>query len=276
MAEDLSNDEGRGQGVSAAKARPGLALREVAERERPLILVVDDEQRVREVLMLRLRERNFEVLAAQDLLGAMMAAVDHRPDVILLDVRLGAENGLELVTLLSRAGLSHILTVVLTGHSGPADGFTAKELGVWRLLEKPADHDVIASTLRGAAAAAKEARLTLRLPKTVRSLLVVEAVRRIHQIFRTKGLSLEALARAMSVSARHLSRNFLREMKCSVIDYIHRCRIDAAIHLLKTTQQSIKAIAQDCGYHNSSELHRHFRRRTGQSPMAFRESRFVI
>jgi transcriptional regulator GlxA family with amidase domain len=95
-------------------------------------------------------------------------------------------------------------------------------------------------------------------------------MRLIQASFRTKGLSLEAIARAVRVSPGHLSKTFRRETGRSVIAFIHEQRVMHAAHLLRTTPLSVKAIAEECGYHGSSELHRHFCRVNGASPLGFR------
>ncbi len=114
-------------------------------------LVVDDEPAVRDGLATWLGQRQFSVLTAPDLQSAMDAARNHQLDVILLDVKLGVEDGLQLVKRLQDAGLA-IPCVAFTGHAGPSDGFQARDLGVVELLEKPSSPDEVALALRRAAA----------------------------------------------------------------------------------------------------------------------------
>ena len=241
------------------------------------VLVVDDEEAVRCGLEDWLSRRGFSVVTAHDLRSATNAIVAHRYDVILLDVRLGPENGLRLVELL-RSLQIEIPCVVLTGHAGPNDGFKAHELGVAFLIEKPSSPDEIASVLRHIVEESKRHPAVL-VGDTKSSGLhrdrnghVADATKWIHENFKTKGLSVDLLARSIGVSSGHLGAIFRREMGCPILEYIHRCRVVHATRLLKTTDASVKVIADDCGYHGSAELHRHFTRHVGKSPMGFRSA----
>lgn len=226
------------------------------------VLVVDDEPAVRNGLAIWLTERKLTVVTASNLESAMTSVVEWQPDVILLDIKLGPQDGLKLVGLVRSAGLE-IPCVALTAHAGPYDGFKARELGVVALIEKPSSPDEIVAELQIAA----QRSLATAVGRDNR---VGNIVRFVDRNFRTKGLSLEALARSVKLSPRHLSLVFRREMTCSVHDYIHRQRVSHAAHLLKTTDLSVKAIADECGYHGSSQLNRHFKTRFGTSPLAFR------
>jgi DNA-binding response OmpR family regulator len=114
------------------------------------VLVVDDEKAVRDGLSCWLGRRQFWVRTASGLKSAVQAVLEKEPDVILLDVRLGSEDGLQLVTLLRKKGFE-IPCVVFTAHAGPHDGFRAHELGVAELIEKPSSSNEIARGLRAAA-----------------------------------------------------------------------------------------------------------------------------
>lgn len=142
----LKNDIDHGQSVKSK------------DIPRVRILVVDDEPSVRKVLAHSLGQRKFSVLTAPDLRSAVDAACAQQPDVVLLDVKLGPEDGLQLVNLLRNAGLA-IPIVVLTGHAGPHDGFTARDLGVAALIEKPSSPDAIAKALVDAVSNARRAAI---------------------------------------------------------------------------------------------------------------------
>ena len=49
------------------------------------ILIIDDEQAIREMLHFTLRQHNFKVLGAADCASAMAILTKQQPDLILLD-----------------------------------------------------------------------------------------------------------------------------------------------------------------------------------------------
>jgi YesN/AraC family two-component response regulator len=239
------------------------------------VLVVDDEPAVRYGLSKWLSQRQFSVRTAADLQSALNAVLQSPPDVILLDIRLSTEDGLQLVPLLARIGLD-IPCVALTAHAGPHEGFKAHELGIVELLEKPSSPDEIAATLRKAARLDRSRSSALQPilpPGSKASLLTLELQKLVEEQFSTKTLSLSSLARLMGVSPGHLSKVFRQHKGLSVMASVHQRRVALAADLLQTTTQSIKVIADACGYHGASELDRHFARRYGVSPIQFRIAR---
>lgn len=58
------------------------------------VLVADDEKLVRELLCEKLREDGYIVLEAEDGKMAVDIAIEHKPDVIILDVKMPLMNGL--------------------------------------------------------------------------------------------------------------------------------------------------------------------------------------
>jgi len=61
------------------------------------ILVVDDEQEICEVTERFLQRKGYTVYTAQDKQGALEVLEKSRPQILLLDIRLGAESGLNLL-----------------------------------------------------------------------------------------------------------------------------------------------------------------------------------
>jgi len=88
------------------------------------ILVVDDEADIRKLYHLELSDAGFEVRTAEDSARAMELVRQWSPDLVLLDIKLGEENGLELLRRLGELRRS-ILTVLITGYTGYKDDFTS-------------------------------------------------------------------------------------------------------------------------------------------------------
>ncbi|NLR70641.1 helix-turn-helix transcriptional regulator [Novosphingobium sp. ERN07] len=80
------------------------------------------------------------------------------------------------------------------------------------------------------------------------------------------------LAALCGISPRHLHRQFHALTGRTVADYIETTRIEQAKALLERGAQPIKAVAQACGFSHPNSFTRAFRRTTGQTPLAFRQS----
>lgn len=83
----------------------------------------------------------------------------------------------------------------------------------------------------------------------------------------------DVLARPMRMSVSSLGRHCKEKTGYAVMEYIHRLRVDEAIHRLLTTSEFVKEIAAAVGYPNTAAPDRHFRHRTGMTPSAFRQQR---
>jgi len=62
-------------------------------REKPLILVVDDEQDLREIMVLKLSASGFDAIVAIDAKEGVAAAKQSHPDLILMDIHMPASRG---------------------------------------------------------------------------------------------------------------------------------------------------------------------------------------
>lgn len=79
-------------------------------------------------------------------------------------------------------------------------------------------------------------------------------------------LSVSALARRVNLSERQLSRLFRSEVGVSPADHVETVRMEAACHLLETTQRSVEHIARVCGFGTPETMNRAFHRRLGTTP----------
>jgi AraC-like DNA-binding protein len=80
---------------------------------------------------------------------------------------------------------------------------------------------------------------------------------------------LDALARAVGVSGRTLSRLFPRETRLTFKVWRQRARIIAAIEMLGQPRYSIKRVAMKLGFASTAAFSFAFRQVTGQTPTAF-------
>jgi ActR/RegA family two-component response regulator len=102
-----------------------------------VVLVVENEDALVRTLRRLLESRGATVLTARDFSELKSALVVATPDCVLLDIRLSAEDGLEIAKwLIAGKRVSHGRILLLTGHADAAHQAAAQSLGLV-VLEKP-------------------------------------------------------------------------------------------------------------------------------------------
>ncbi|MCM3626051.1 AraC family transcriptional regulator [Paenibacillus glycanilyticus] len=84
-------------------------------------------------------------------------------------------------------------------------------------------------------------------------------------------ITLDLLAKVTFVSKYYLSHLFLQEVGMSTIQYLIRCRIEAAKRYLAMTRRPMKEIGELVGYQSETTFHNIFKKVTGHTPGQYRE-----
>lgn len=107
----------------------------------PHILVVDDDVRLRDLLRRYLSERGFRVTIAETAADAREKLRSISPDLMVLDVMMPGETGLDLVRSLRanghKAGGEDLPVLLLTARGSPDDRIAGFEAGADDYLAKP-------------------------------------------------------------------------------------------------------------------------------------------
>ncbi|MFO7324769.1 MAG: phosphate regulon transcriptional regulator PhoB [Pseudomonadota bacterium] len=111
------------------------------------ILIVEDEQPIREMIAFALRRAGFDVAEASDCHSARVRIADRRPELVLVDWMLPDMSGLELTRLLKRESATRDLPVIMltaraaecdkvAGLDGGADDYVTKPFSPRELLSR--------------------------------------------------------------------------------------------------------------------------------------------
>lgn len=102
------------------------------------ILVVDDNQDSRELVVKVLKNKGYEMVEAADGEEAIEKAIAERPNLILLDISIPKLNGYEVTQKLkSMEEFENIPIVALTAHAMKGDRMRALEAGCEGYITKP-------------------------------------------------------------------------------------------------------------------------------------------
>ena len=110
------------------------------------VLVVDDEQTIREIVVTYLKRDGYRTLEAADGDRARELIEKERPDLVVLDVMLPGTDGLELCRRI-RAG-SHLPVIMLTARGEESDRIVGLELGADDYVTKPFSPRELAARVR--------------------------------------------------------------------------------------------------------------------------------
>ncbi len=102
------------------------------------ILIVEDESDISELIALHLAREGHEYLCIANGLRAQPAAIEHQPDLIVLDLMLPGLDGLQIFKRLrSDTRTASIPVIILTAKAQVTDKITGLELGADDYLTKP-------------------------------------------------------------------------------------------------------------------------------------------
>lgn len=104
----------------------------------------------------------------------------------------------------------------------------------------------------------------------VSSPLAIEAVKYIEEHY-PENLTVEEIARQLSVNRSHLSRVFKNQLGTSIKEYLIGVRINRAAFLLSLTDDSVESIAYQVGFNSLVVFSRMFKKTTGETATNYRK-----
>src|SRR5712671_7814782 len=107
------------------------------------LLVVDDDEAMRRLIRLSLAD-SYKIVDTGEPEHALALALEHKPDAILLDLRMPKYSGYELCqTFTSFSRTQMIPVVIVSGEAGAQTKEHCKQLGAAGYFEKPLDFEAL-------------------------------------------------------------------------------------------------------------------------------------
>jgi len=113
----------------------------------PTAIVVDDDEHLLNALKFSLELDGVQVIAHRSAETVALAALPARNACLVLDYRLPAANGLDLLTRLREGGVT-LPAILVTSHASPNVRSLARSAGA-TLVEKPLLGDTLLLAIRG-------------------------------------------------------------------------------------------------------------------------------
>lgn len=210
-------------------------------------------------------------------------------DIIVSDIEMPQENGLDFIKWVQGV-YPIIVNIILTGHADFNYARSAVSLGVFQFMLKPISHFELEQIVRDAVKLVEEEK---SLEKTRQIGAYFQDKQWSEELAKTEGKSLrpevllikkymekhyqESITRESIENLVHLNRDYInREFKIetgyTLMEYIQFFRIQIAKKLLSDTNESIASISMLVGYDSPAYLSKIFKRRTGITPIEYRNS----
>lgn len=248
------------------------------------ILVVDDEVYVRKGIVLETDWASLGcmvVAEAENGVQGLDAARRYEPDLIISDIRMPQMDGIEMLAKLREEG-SHVRVIFLTAYSEFSYAQKAVKLLASDYLLKPFEDGELEATVtrirkqieqeRNAAGREKGYNQPLLIRKNGdKSKYIEEALSYISQHYGEESISVRVIAESLGISEGHLSHLFKKETDYTVMAYITRCRIQAAMKLLSNCRYKVYEVAELVGYRDITYFSSTFKKLVGVSPSEYQD-----
>jgi len=258
------------------------------------ILVIDDNIEELQLLLGVLREAGHRISLAFDALEGYRRATALQPDLVLLDVRMGATDGFATCRLLKADRTTARIPVIfvtssstveerLTGLREGAVDYILKPFEPAEVLARVAVHLALASCRHQAQACMEEADSALEHARGEPGAdhadhadrVLAQAVERLIRADLAKVPTLPALAASVGTHEKRLSRVFRERTGRTVFEFVREARLAEAQRLLANSALSVEEVALAVGFSGAANFSTAFRERFGSTPTAFRQARLA-
>lgn len=250
-----------------------------SSNDKPLVLVVEDNQDVREYLEFTLREY-YKVQTAANGLEGLQTAFDEVPDLVISDIDMPEMNGLDLCrTLKTDQRTSHIPVILLTAMRSGETIVSGYETGADDYITKPFQSTVLFARIKNLL----ELRRNLRnlfgkdfnfdpekvVVNSTDKAFVAKAVSLVTDNLMNPEFGVDQLASLLNMSRTPLYRKIKSLTGQTVHEFIATIRLNKAAELLLSTDQSISEISWQTGFSTPGNFSRSFSKQFGQSPSGY-------
>lgn len=277
---ELVDDSYVPEDINAKEAADRITNAEDFDADRPLVLIIDDNNGMRAYLRSILKDR-YNVSEAADGRQGLEKARREVPKLIVCDVMMPVMDGLEFTRQLKEdIATSHIPVVLLTARSLPEQREKGYETGADSYLTKPFSGQVLLSRIDNLlrsrtllrslfsgdkAEAAEEERLCSQDKTFVTRLREI-----IQQHLADSDFSVERLGEEIGLSRVQLYRKVKVLTGKTPVELLRRARLMKARTMVTTTDRSIAEIAYATGFTSPSYFNKCFKDEFGVSPGGMR------
>jgi DNA-binding NtrC family response regulator len=142
---------------------------------KPRLLVIDDEQRMVDIVAMVLRHDGYHVEAETDPEVALARLADEPFDLLITDLRMPGADGIEVLRRV-REREPDLPVILMTAHASVATAIEAMKLGAVDYVEKPFNNDELKTMVRRAIDVTRLARENRYLRRELKSRYAIDRI----------------------------------------------------------------------------------------------------
>ncbi|HWV29427.1 MAG TPA: two-component regulator propeller domain-containing protein, partial [Dyadobacter sp.] len=253
---------------------------EKSGKEKPLILLVEDNDEFREYLK-EVFQKKYRVLEAANGRAGFDMTLEHIPDLIVSDVMMPEMDGIELCrSIKTDRRVSHIPVVLLTARAEDEQQLQGYQTGADAYVTKPFRLDILQVRISNLILQREQLQkqfqqhIEIRPSEVaVRSMdeqFVNSAVKVVEQNLANAEYTVEQLSEAMSMSRVYLYKKILSLTGKTPVEFIRIIRMRRAADLLEKSQLTISEIAYQVGFNNPKYFTKLFKEEYQMFPTEYR------
>lgn len=246
------------------------------EEEKPVVLVIDDNQDVRDYLK-SLLSADYHVLEASNGQEGLEQALKYSPNAVICDVMMPVMDGMECCQRLKGVvETSHIPVMMLTAYTMDEQRLRGYECGADSYVSKPFSAKLLKTRLKNllenrkrlANYFAAEKEITKSNLGTVDQGFIDRLKQVIDKNLKNSEYSVEDLGRDMNLSRVQLYRKVKSLTDYSPNELLRYTRLKKAKVLLATTEKSVSEIAYEVGFNTPAYFTKCYKEYYGETPTA--------
>lgn len=255
----------------------------VEETSKPVVLVVEDNQDVREYIKMQLSDE-YSVLEAVNGKDGIVMAMKYVPDVVVTDIMMPVMNGMDCCRRLkSELQTSHIPVLVLTAYGLNEQKIEAFNCGADGYLTKPFSTNVLLARIKNLIENRKQLQ-DLYKATTVGAVIKEDSLKQIGNVDKSfivrlneiimkrmgeSDLSVDDIGHDIGLSRVQLYRKAKSITGQSPNELLRIARLKKASELLSDTEMNVSEVAFTVGFSSSSYFAKCYKDYFGVAPTEF-------
>ncbi|MGD2088597.1 MAG: response regulator [Candidatus Aminicenantes bacterium] len=252
------------------------------DREKPVILVVEDNVDVRKYICEPLK-REYNVMEAADGKEGIEKAKEIIPDLIVSDIMMPEKDGYELCReLKSDIKTSHVPIVLLTAKASEASIIQGLETGADDYITKPFNSKILAARIKNLIELRRQLQqkiqkqMLLQPAEIAVSSMDQEFIKDMQEIIERNlsksGFNVEELSKKLYMNRATVYRKIIALTGESPTEFIRSYRLKRAAQLLRDKYGTVSQVASAVGFDNPAYFAKCFKEKFHQLPSSYQAS----
>jgi YesN/AraC family two-component response regulator len=262
---------------------PELSVTGAIEKEKPILLVVDDHAEMRAFIG-EIFENRFQVIYSDRGEDALEQAQVYLPDLVITDWMMPGMSGINLCRALRQnAKTSHIPIVILTSKSSQESQIEGMQSGADDFVSKPFNADILEIRVNTLLEAKERLRKNWQKHMIRQELsegkmpifedaFLVKATQLIIDHLSDPDFDVDDLEKGLDMSKMQLYRKLKNLTSLAGNEFIRSIRLQQAKILLETSSLNISEVAYQVGFNDPAYFTRAFKKQYGRTPKSVNQT----